>query len=64
MIVIYGETGRNSLAAKNLYAVRIPNRHHPPTATIVGAVYRPQNTRPVTPRYEGRTLKTSRIVLQ
>lgn len=35
VVLIYGETERNNLAAKNMYQARFPNRNHPWTAMIV-----------------------------
>lgn len=40
MTLIYGETGQNSLVAKNLSAERFPHRRYPSAARIVKAVHR------------------------
>lgn len=63
MILIYGETRQNSVAARDLYAERFPNRRHPACKTIVDAVYRLRDTGSVIPRFEGRGLQKSRRVL-
>jgi hypothetical protein len=40
MMIIYGESGRNSKAAARLYRERFPHRRHPSTDVFLGLVNR------------------------
>lgn len=60
MTLIYGETGQNSLVAKNLSAERFPHRRYPSAARIVKAVHRLRATGSVIQHYEDHRLERLR----
>ena len=54
MIICYGMTGENALAAEHLYAERFPNRRHPSHVTIARCVRRLRETGFVLPQHQNR----------
>lgn len=63
MLIIYGESGRNSKAAERLYRERFPNRRHPTSAVFLRLVNRARTTGSLLPNRKGiggveRTVRT------
>ena len=53
MLIIYGESGRNSKAAERLYRERFPNRRHPTSTVFLRLVNRARTTGSLLPNRKG-----------
>lgn len=51
MVLVYGEAGQNSLAARRLYAARFPNRRIPNHTTFSSVVQRGRDTGKLMPNH-------------